>query len=1567
MSPRICRSVAAVVGLFISAGIAHSQTYIERNTDVVGRTPAGEYRGIPAMQDNESSCAINPLLIRNLVCAWNGSGGSDDLIGDTWIRISESVTAGESFENRYMNGSALDPATSIGQEFAADPITLCWPGGCGIVALASKRAPGGGTGGGGAGIYMQRMPDMNREVGFRHALATNLTPVYLSESGLFADKPYAIYMIDEDNPGTVPVSIVVDKPGGGTELVEREWPRARIVVAFALGDPQGDEIRILSTYSDDYGSTWSQPLEIGSRGYWIDSVRVPNKCKKRPGNDECKRFLPQGLNQGVNLSAIGDRLLYVFRVFEDDDNPSAIRGRMSFDGGETINEAFDIVSPFCAYDVPTLPNDGLNSTAAARSSATPWTSHNGTQRVLVYAERKPSPDGGCFTSTEAPTDSRIKAIVGSADGSSWGDPVEIAPNPGHGFQFQPVVECSRGDCLATWWDSRFDTERVVNYLTNVSTNPKAGDALQAFLNLPVLGDFNFLTDPETGRVIQFRRTAKLLATKLDIDGVSAVALDTPPAAVSRYRRALSGGVVRETQADGWNIKGYRTSQVPFMGDYSWLTAVLLRPVADGDSSATGTTWESNRSADINDLDRDPFFWVSFITSRNVVGQIYTAQIDDAVPYTRTPDSDASARRDRKGRRSHDFVDRLDDQGKTRHANAVDDFNPGAGFCAPTGNPGPGEVFISPNNRTKDFDIYGAVIEDRVSAYSLNPTKTFNILRAFTLVMENETLQPKTLRLSIRSQPNGAPLTARASFEQLPFDPADPDFSTTPPAIEELVDIDPMSSASRPVFIVSTEVENPVDIDVYELAAVGGERFIETITVNGIVEAGEFLNEDGTVNAFERHNPLVFFPDEFAPDVYSPDEFAASQFNPDEFAPDEFAPDEFAPDEFAPDEFAPDEFAPDEFAPDEFASPLIDETNLDNPEIPKPDLGSIEGLVVKKDINYGIQNVGNTITPYTMDFAVEDEEVLALIEAGQIVVQLIVWQDKKIDDVQFCEPRIVSENRILAATTDIDLTTLAIPDIANNSVGALTLTIAPKDVAQATLRFIAKRTVMLPVADRITAANISSVFASQAANTGDDELIRAETLILDDRAPPDFIGFGPIDSTEFEADGPDGVLLPADFVTAERGGESVPVVCQPALPLQVGLDLLNTPPGPTAINCSATTDNGVTASLDLSVFVLDTTPPTIDATTVPDDLTLEATPGGTAISYVLPAASDVRGVDPDVDVSCSPAPDSLLPFDPSAPATVVECRATDFSMNESEVETFTVTLQDTSPPIIEDLNPPQLTPDLPRFVLGDDDGTFQIAWGPFRVLDAESSPTVDCEPGSLVPGQSDPANGVYVFRHDFPVDRTDVACTATDSQNRVATAAFDVTVFDETAPDITLIGDAEITIALGDTYEDPGVTVTDNSTADDDIVVEIDTNGVDSNALGRYEVAISATDASGNTARATRAVIVGYAGGTGIRPTKTVMNRGSSNALFWGWTDRFGNLVDASGDGQTLRIRRDNCDGPVVLQMASDSGQSDFRFKADYEIQFNWQSEKSLRKGRYCAEAESGSTGQRQNSPLIEVN
>ncbi|MDH3803900.1 MAG: hypothetical protein OEU90_00365, partial [Gammaproteobacteria bacterium] len=1242
---------------------AAQNSSVELNSNVVGRTAPGQYRGIPAMQDNESSCAINPLLVRNIVCAWNASGGSDDPAGpgDTAIRMSETLDGGKTFFNRYINGTKLNPATSLNVEFTADPITLCWPGGCGILHIGANRGEAGGTGG---GIYMQRMMDLNAELGFRKALEPTPVQVYRSTGSKFADKVNGTYILDEDNPGTIDVTMQVEGPDGSVKTITRQWPKARILVTFALFNPSKNDIEILSLYTDNYGDSFSNAKQVA---------------------------VTSGRDQGVSVTAMGDTVLYVFRVFPDEDQPSAMRGAISNDGGQRIGQPFDIVSPLCAYDVPTFPNQDNQSVAAARTNDFPSVSNNGKKFILVYSERKPSSDGGCFTTFDQPTDSRIMAVVGSANGRSWGTPEKIAPYPDVGFQFMPVVDCSLGVCQVGWWDSRFDTLRVRNYLENVSTSPFAANALTAFLTYPVLADFNYNTGPNS--VIQFRRTARVLTTKVLIDSGQPVATDNPPVVVSRYRKALINGSVREIEGDGWNIKAYKTSSVPFMGDYSGMTSAKHRYVFNPESGDP-PFWEDNSSLDARNPGKEPVFWMSFISSRNVKGDIYTAQVTDLVPFAPTPGATTAA-----GTRRKAPTPILDDD-ETRLALSVEDFNQGANPCTAAPNPGPPGPFTALNNRTKDFDIYGALIENPATAFSINPNKTLgSIQRSYVIVAENASASTRNFRLQIANQPVGAPTEARASWDQLPFDPLLPEFSTIPPNVSETITVGPRSSEATALFVVSAAAFNPVAVDIFEVFSDRPEVLINTITANGAVESGPLLNADGTLNDFEIHNPRVFTPDEFNPDefnpdeynpdefnpdLYTPDEFNPDEFNPDEFNPDEFNPDEFNPDEFNPDEFNPDEFNPDEFNPDEFNSPLIDPASLDNDEIPDPDLGNIDGLVVKLDINYGVQNVGNTITPYTVDFLIADPFILDLIASGELATQLIAWQDKKIDDVQFCAPRIISENRVVAAVNNPDLATLEIPDINNNRLGILTYVIGPGDVLQNTLRFIAPRALMEQIAPRLTSDRIAYVFSSQVANTLSDNLNDNQELIIN---RPTVFNFQTGDTGTLEANTAGGAILPTDFVQAVRGNDSVPVTCTPALGGFVPLDIDNTPdPGPTSLSCTALDQNGDPVSVDVLVSVLDTTAPMFDAGSVPGDVILEAeSPAGAAFAFT-PTATDQDGVDSGVDVVCNPASGSTFPLTAPGPTTTVECLATDDSMNEATAS-FVVTVQDTSPPEITNISPP----------------------------------------------------------------------------------------------------------------------------------------------------------------------------------------------------------------------------------------------------------------------------------------
>ena len=113
--------VTAVLAVLLS-GAAHGQSLVGRNANAAGPIPDGFYRGLPHYQDNEPSCKLNVLRPRNIICAWDGYNGADDLIGDAWVKLAFSNDNGRTWLTRYATGSNADPISSIAT--AADTLPI---------------------------------------------------------------------------------------------------------------------------------------------------------------------------------------------------------------------------------------------------------------------------------------------------------------------------------------------------------------------------------------------------------------------------------------------------------------------------------------------------------------------------------------------------------------------------------------------------------------------------------------------------------------------------------------------------------------------------------------------------------------------------------------------------------------------------------------------------------------------------------------------------------------------------------------------------------------------------------------------------------------------------------------------------------------------------------------------------------------------------------------------------------------------------------------------------------------------------------------------------------------------------------------------------------------------------------------------------------------------------------------------------------------------------------------------------------------------------------------------------
>ncbi|MBB1484387.1 HYR domain-containing protein [Tessaracoccus sp. MC1865] len=192
-------------------------------------------------------------------------------------------------------------------------------------------------------------------------------------------------------------------------------------------------------------------------------------------------------------------------------------------------------------------------------------------------------------------------------------------------------------------------------------------------------------------------------------------------------------------------------------------------------------------------------------------------------------------------------------------------------------------------------------------------------------------------------------------------------------------------------------------------------------------------------------------------------------------------------------------------------------------------------------------------------------------------------------------------------------------------------------------------------------------------------------------------------------------------------------------------------GATSVICTATDGSNNSQTTQFQINVADTTAPEL---TVPGSITAEATsPSGAVVSFTA-TATDAVSVPV---VTCSPESGDIFPLD----TTTVTCTAIDDAGNASAAQTFTVTVEDTTPPTLESM-PESFT--VEGNTLG---GALTSFTMPTATDTVDAEPLVTCDNPSF-----------------YPVGETVVICTAEDAWGNRSTASFTVTVVDTTAPSIS---------------------------------------------------------------------------------------------------------------------------------------------------------------------------------------
>ncbi|MBX3738609.1 MAG: HYR domain-containing protein [Candidatus Didemnitutus sp.] len=283
-------------------------------------------------------------------------------------------------------------------------------------------------------------------------------------------------------------------------------------------------------------------------------------------------------------------------------------------------------------------------------------------------------------------------------------------------------------------------------------------------------------------------------------------------------------------------------------------------------------------------------------------------------------------------------------------------------------------------------------------------------------------------------------------------------------------------------------------------------------------------------------------------------------------------------------------------------------------------------------------------------------------------------------------------------------------------------------------------------------------------------------------------------------------------TDDKDG-NVPVTASPASGSTFAL-------GTTAVGLAASDSAGNTATAEFDVTVRDTTAPVIAAMS---NLTVEATSAnGAAVTYALPTATDAVST---ASISASPGSGDVFPLGNST----VTVTATDAANNSSHSD-FTITVQDTTPPVIT--APANITAEATS------------AAGAAVSYSASAADLVD---GNVAVTGS-PASGSV-----FPLGTTSVSLSAADSRNNSASASFSVTVHDTTAPALTVPASQTIEATSA-----AGAVANFAASATDAVGVTSLTYSAASGStfpLGNTTVTVSASDAAGNTSSGSFTVTV----------------------------------------------------------------------------------------------------------------
>ena len=184
-------------------------------------------------------------------------------------------------------------------------------------------------------------------------------------SGRFLDKPDMVAVLD--GRGTITLDTVMENTDLGT--ISRVYPSGTLYVAYAVFTGS-NSVKVLVKTSDDWGRTFK--------------------------NQAIKLSEDQNQVSGITLTAIGDKVLAVWRRKGDGNDPDSIIYSVITNGGKKATKG-EVLADICAFDQPTLTGSETDfNVVTFRTNDFPWTAHDGENFYVFYSDReRVSPGGAC--------------------------------------------------------------------------------------------------------------------------------------------------------------------------------------------------------------------------------------------------------------------------------------------------------------------------------------------------------------------------------------------------------------------------------------------------------------------------------------------------------------------------------------------------------------------------------------------------------------------------------------------------------------------------------------------------------------------------------------------------------------------------------------------------------------------------------------------------------------------------------------------------------------------------------------------------------------------------------------------------------------------------------------------------------------------------------------------------------------------------------------------------------------------------------------------------------------------